>query len=310
MKGITVEELIKKLNVRDSDQMVNIPNEIFKQLKVLSNKKDKKGSHITFAYSYIYLYTWLYRYCKYYNYPITTEEVKQLLGYSATNKTMNYLVKKNGLLEELNLLKTTTDYPVYYEFVDKSIQFETLSQQDEYLKEILRKRHSNNYTIKLPIFAFEREIEGEMDNGTFYDAYRTHIIDFNVFKFCMLNNELGCTAFYLYGYLKMNDYHYYGDFRATAKRISNETGIGEQTIIRHEKAMREYNMVELIHNMDYVSKTIDPNERIASTHKIKQFNEFTYEKCKVNKLLYRNVNDIAKEKQSFGFKMQQEELPF
>lgn len=308
-----IKELKNKLHVQESEQMVNMPNEIFEQLKVIAGgKNDKKGSHIAFAYSYVYFYTYMYRYSKYYYIAPTTEDVKQLLGYSATNKTMNYLIKKNGLLEQLGLLETTTDYPVLSYFDDdKYIRFELLSEQDdEYIVKNLTKRHSNNYLIKRPLFGFNRVIEGEIDNGTFLDAHNTTIIDFNVFLFCMTNKELGTIAFYLYGYLKMQSYHFYGDFKATSKRIARETGLGEQTIVRYEKSMREYNMVELKHNMDYISIKIDPSEREASTHITKPFEQFTYEKGKIKKLLYMSADDIAKQEQSIGFHVQQQDLPF
>lgn len=308
-----IKELKKKLHVQENEQMINMPNELFQKLKMLGgSKRDKKGSHIAFAYSYIYFYTWLYRYSKYYYIAPTTEDVKELLQYSRTYEKMNYLIKKNGLLEQLGLLETTTDYPVLSYFdEEKYIQFELLSgQDDEYIIKGLRKRHTNRFSIKKPLFTFEREIEGEMDNGTFYDAYRTHIIDFDIFLYCMSNDELGVIAFYIYSYLKMQNDHHKGGYDATAKRLSNEIDIGERTIRKYEKAMREYNMVELKHNMDYISMKIDPSEREASTHITKPFEQFTYEKGKIKKLLYMSADDIAKQEQSFGMKVQQQDLPF
>lgn len=298
-----IKELKNKLHVQENEQMINMPNEIFQQLKVISgSKSDKKGSHIAFAYSYIYFYAYLYRYSKYYYIAPTTEDVKQLLGYSATNKTMNYLIKKNGLLEQLGLLETTTDYPVLSYFDDdKDIQFELLSQQDdEYIIKNLTKRHTNRYVIKKPIFAFERVIEGEMDNGTFYDAYNTHIIDINVFLFCMSNEELGVIAFYIYSYLKMMNDHFPCGYDSTAKRLSDEIGLGERTIKDYEKTMREYNMVELIHNMEYINANIPANERLASTHKINDFEDFTFVKGKINKLTYLNADQIEEHKRALA----------
>src|SRR5699024_11535773 len=102
--ALKIKEYIVKLNYRDGQSRHFMPNEIFKDLQ----SNIKTSTHIAFAYSYYYLTSWLYRNVKYAEdlpIEINTKTLKKLLGYNQNYKPINYIIKKNGVLEQINYIK-------------------------------------------------------------------------------------------------------------------------------------------------------------------------------------------------------------
>ncbi|KON87365.1 hypothetical protein AF332_11380 [Sporosarcina globispora] len=218
----------KYLQVNEYQNKIYIPNEIFNDLRVLHNKG---SSHVAFTYSYYYLISWLYRYAKYGELNIDVKMIKQLLGYSPENKKVNYLIKKNGFLDEIGYTCTDTDYPLSWNFNGGDINFMMLSDMDEDVRNLLIKQKGKNYKVKVPVKGLWRTVDSEKENvwdGTFYDIEYTHELNFDVFVKCIENDQLGVSGFYLYGYLKyrcdkFNEYH------ASIERISEEVGMSKNT---------------------------------------------------------------------------------
>ena len=281
-------ELENELSFYWKESKIFMPNEIFKDLR-----EGCKGgsSHIAFAYSFYYLISWLYRYCKYSTNSFTRGVLKHILRYRSTNKTMDYLIKKDGVLDQLGYTSTETDYPIFWsldEFNDPV--FQTYTEINDEINDEFKgylKPNRRNQTIKRPLKAFFRHEAAEMDkylNGTFYEVDNTHMIPFEVFIECMSNMELGCKAFYLYAFFShFNDLYPQG-YDISVDSISEETGIKSTTRDKCLDSMKRYNLIDCTPT-DFVPNL--PKElRKASRYRTNHFSSFTEEPLKYRK---RNV---------------------
>lgn len=253
---MSYEEICKLVQYNERHESKNfIVNEVFKDLK--SNLSST--SHIAFSYSYLYLVQWLYRQTKYFNVEeiIDNSKLKEILGYDKNNRTMNYLIKKGGLLDKINYLETTRDYPVSWTFTkDEPLEFLMSSDLDfedakEYLP-LIPKR----FYLKKPLKGFDNRmvvIKGEeMEaSGVFYQIDCTHSIPFEVFMYCMSKEALGCVAFYLYSYLKhRNDIHV-GGVDVSLDNLAKETGISRRSVNKYIGLLKSYKMIDFKHNQDF-----------------------------------------------------------
>jgi len=307
MKGLREMKnvnLIDKLKVENKYQFnVALPNELFTLLNEWKEDDEITSTHIPFVYSYLYFITYMYRYGKYSNWCPSVEEIKEVLGVSKISKHHNYIIKKNGVLDTKNLTLTTNNLSIGYTWFDESVnnkekldrvKVETLNDSGIDIKQF-KEFHSitNRYTIKLPKFAYYRDVNEYNDkhincDGTFYESENTTMLDIRVFNFCMSKDDLGCTAFYLYAYLKhKNDL--FGGYDASHIRLANELGLSDATIKKYRDALRSYNMVYLKHNMEYFSPTMDNDKRKVSTNITNNFEIFNSEPMEFNK--FKRVKD-------------------
>lgn len=211
---------------------VYLPNELFYDLK--SNIDNSKQT--AFAYSYLYYITYLYRYCKYIDEngnKITQENIKEYLGYSPKNKKIDYITKKDGLLDTLFYTETTTDYPIQYLYDDEGlIYFEYISEYKNTIKNL----NDRNFKIKKPVRAFHRStnaiVENEL-NGTFYEVENTHRINYDVFHNIITDEELGTVAFYIYGYLKHKNDIFKSGYQRSTINIGDDLGLSDRTVRKY-----------------------------------------------------------------------------
>ncbi|TXK75440.1 hypothetical protein [Paenibacillus sp. N3.4] len=239
-------EIIKLFDYTNKETTLYMPNEIFDDL--LSSENLEDSSHIAFAYSYVYLCTWLYRYCKYYYYEkMTQDKIKQILGYAKTNKTLDYMIKKDGVLETLGYLETTTDFPILLSIDDGFLDFYTNEQNKADCP--IRLDNYKNFKVKLPIKAFHRtqeSVEERVLDGTYYDVYKTHLIPFEVFMYCMSYAEINTVGFYLYAFLKHKNDLFTNGVDISLQRIMEETGIKATTLDTYLTKLKEHNMIDCI----------------------------------------------------------------
>ncbi|WP_217581059.1 helix-turn-helix domain-containing protein [Lysinibacillus sp. GbtcB16] len=240
------------------ESTVALPNELFDHLLELEDKKILKNKHAHVAYGYMFLQTWLYRYAKYSQYTPTVADIKQLLGFKADEKRINYIIKKDGVLDNEGLTETTQDFPVivmwdYDDMTGQRNNFPTIdTMTDLYpvtyeLKDMLKTHGIQRQTIcKKPLHLYERE-DGE--EGTLKRSDFTTQIDIRAFDFCMEHvKELGLTGFFLYAYIVHMDGVFSSGFDASAERLAKELCMDKKTIIKYRNALRAYNMIELKHN--------------------------------------------------------------
>lgn len=300
IKHPTDTQLGKFLKYYDLQSKMFMPNEIFEDLKdkytelypdlmdgeAPENAKSKVvSSHLAFTYSYYYLISWLYRYCKYDSSDIDVKTIKKALAYSHTTKTIDFIIKKGGVLDQMGYTFTSTDYPVYWEYEQggefgretelkftyssELIDGEDEGNPDNYFKLRVHGNRGSNFKIKHPVKGLWRTKESEEDgllDGTFYDVSKTHLIQFEIFLFCMGNKNLGCTAFYLYSYLKrMNDVFSDG-YDVSIPALAYQTGIKERTLIKYLTLLKKHRMINCRHNQEYYVAGLPKEKRMANTY--------------------------------------------
>lgn len=258
-KFMTEKSLLGKVNYykdKDKHGKVFIPNKVFELLVSNEELKSKQSPDEAVAYTYLWFITWLWRNAKYgemMDEDTTIGAIKEMIGFTSTNKTINYIIKDGGVLDKLGLTRTLNfkEAPLTYVIEENMPFFYTQedldSMRDERDVEESKAYRGNNRkkTVKQPVFALENE-EGE-SGGTFYgDIENTHQVDFDIFVKCMTNPNLGCTAFYLYAFLKskstMND----GCIEIGGDTISNRTGIKHTTREKAMDALKKHNLVSCI----------------------------------------------------------------
>lgn len=217
---------------------VYLPNEVFHELQT----NIENSRQIAFAYSYLYYITYLYRYCKYIDgdgEKVTQERIKEYLGYSPKNKKVDYIVKKNGLLDNLNYTKTTTDYPIQYFFDENDIlSFDTIDKYKDTIKNI----NDRNFKIKIPLKGFYRSHTDVLDNlltGTFYEVENTHRVDFGRFESILKNPKLGVVGFLIYGYLKHKNDIFTKGYQRSFEKIGLDLNMSEKTVRKYIDLLEE-----------------------------------------------------------------------
>lgn len=262
-----MEDIKQYLQYDELEYKVFMPNEIFVDLKPLH---EKGSGHVSFAYSFYYLNCWLYRYAKYGHINIDSKIIKQILGYSPIYKKTDYIIKKNGFLDEINYTTTDNDYPLAWTLDDhECLEFTLVSSLDKDMLKIVRDMKGKNSKIKVPIKGIWRTGESKNENiedGTFYDVSNTHLINFEVFIKCMENKGLGCIGFYLYSYLKYRC-QWFEEFNSSVERIGLELGICKSTTEKYICKLIENRLVDFkVNECLYVDGAF---KKKANTYKLK-----------------------------------------
>lgn len=217
---LTKSKLKETMGYNKKEHYLLMPNEVFEIMVKDVELNRKNAPHIAFAYSYLFLITWLYRYAKYgmmASQDITKANLFRLLGVSSTSKEYDYIIKKAGVLDRLGLTATLsyTEAPIRWRTTEEDRhgypEFFCFNELDESIKKImLNGQTTKRLQIKEPLLAtgFRNPLNesgcDEEYNGTFYEEGKqyTHLIDFEVFLECMSNKKLGYSAFYLYAFMK------------------------------------------------------------------------------------------------------------
>lgn len=258
------------------DVSVQIPNEIFKTLSL--HIKDKKGrtsiQQTSFAYAYLVTVALLYKYAHFVDIDndtyIQNADIKELLGYSRTTKTVDHIIKKEGVLDQIGLTMTTKDYPIRFTTLDEEKinniplrEIVTINDIDDtdinynIIKSIVK---NFNYTIKEPTFLFEYN----GGNGTLYEYSNTHKVTIKELLTFISNGNLDNIDMYMYFYFKSKCKGLEGDSRALKlKFISNELGIGFDAFYAHLEVLKRIGFLEVEHIgwvMGYVEVGLEGNE--------------------------------------------------
>lgn len=182
------------------DNFVNIDVNTFEFFNgLLESGKLKGNRHKTFAFSYYWLVSYLWKYSKYGYREINTQDIKRILGINPTEKRMDYITKKKGLLDSVGLTETTRDFPINTSFDDNGeIIVTTLSNLNKDVAQDFLKKHSARYVCKKPLLQYKREGKA----GLMYS--RDDVVSISIFEFtrCVLCPEIGFDGFYVYAYLK------------------------------------------------------------------------------------------------------------
>lgn len=212
-------------------EYVYMPNEIFDDMK----HNIPNSSQSAFAYSYIYYITYLYRYCKCIDSngnKVTQEIIKEFLGYSPKNKKIDFIIKKGGILDNINYTLTTTDYPIQFLYDDENlIYFETINNYKNMIN-----NNNRNFKVKFPVKSFYRtndDFQEKSLTGTFFEVEDTHKINYNTFRKIITDNDLGTSGFFVYGYLKHKNNIFKTGYQRSTINIGKELNFSDNTIRKY-----------------------------------------------------------------------------
>lgn len=284
---MTSNAICKLLKFDDKESKLFMPNEIFEDLK----RNIKNTPHISFSYTYLYFTAWLYRYAKYFTLGesiIDNTKIKEILGYDPSNRTLNYLIKKNGLLDKMEYTESTREIPISWEHNEEGLSFLLTSEVDAALLNYFPKIPTR-FFLKKPLKGFYRikiDENGEEyeEAGTFFDVSNTHMIPFEVFAYSMSNKDIGCTGFYLYSYLKYRNGQHEKGYDVSLQNLAEETGISETSLDRYMSAIKKYRMVDFRHNQDYFILGLDKDDRRANTYITRDFDFFNEQPVDIRKI--------------------------
>lgn len=299
---MTYEEIRDLVKFDEHNESKNyMVNEIFDDLK----ENIANASHIAFSYSYIYLCTWLYRYTKHFNVnTFDNAKIKEILGYDSNNRTLNFLIKKGGLLDGMEYLESTRDYPVSWILSDEmNLEFTMSSdfkEMKDYLPEVPKR-----FFLKRPEKGFARIIEEEGKEyeaaGTFHEVDNTHNIPFEVFLYCMSNVDIGCTGFYLYAYLKHKCDIFEDGYDVPLLTLSTDTGISETGINKYLGELKSYRMIGFIHNQEFFAIGMRSEDRKANTYTVNEkfmFSDKSLPYNRIEVMLKQDYLEMLKQKEN------------
>jgi hypothetical protein len=250
------------IGYQDGNASVRLPNSIFRDLS--TSIKNKSGStniqQVAFAYVYLVTTAFLYKYAHFVNIDngtyIQNSDIKELLGYNRSTKTIDKVIKKNGILDELGLTTTTKDYPVRFVMnpeenvngipLREFITIDELNVNDinyTTIKGIVKNR---NYEVKEPLF-LTTGYEGS-DYGTLYGIERTHEITLKEFMAFIFDEGLNNIDFLIYGFMKSRCKGYKDNMKAMAVyKIVLEIGIDRSTFYEHLESLKKKKYIKVNH---------------------------------------------------------------
>lgn len=230
------EELKKWLNIGFHVD-IQMPNEIFDDLN--KNMNIESWKHKCFAYTYYYLITYIYRNSLYgLDNPEGYNQSNILQVLTARRHSVSYLIKRNGILEKMGYIETTTNYPTSFYIEDGVLDFALIDELKEVLDKDILGKSSPNFSIKKPIKALVR-FDDEDFSGTFYDFSSTHKTSVDRFVDIITDTQLGYVGFYIYSYLSMmNDRFKYG-YQISNSKLAEFVGCNERTVSRYTKRLED-----------------------------------------------------------------------
>ncbi|MEJ9114187.1 hypothetical protein LAV76_15535 [Bacillus paramobilis] len=276
------------LSVSRNEHYAVIPNEFFDEINSIKKEINliKDSKHISFAFSYLYLVTYLYRYTKFHDYndyEFTEQELKKLLTMSPDScgkNSVNKITKRGGILEKLGFIEKVRDYPISYDYdpEEKEFVFSYLSDVIADLGESAHKyfnTNSKNRRVNLPVKMFnDRTLKAiNMEySGTLYDVTYTTQIDIRVFIYCMIREKLGLEAFYLHSFIKYKNGFHADFWRRSIQNIIEDTGLSQTVIQLRLKEMEKHGMVFCTHE-DFVVGA-DRNVMTPNGYMAQEYNKF------------------------------------
>ncbi|KRE94909.1 hypothetical protein ASG89_31965 [Paenibacillus sp. Soil766] len=300
-------ELKKILDIdQDNNRVIFMPNKIFFDLVNCDYFKDRKANatHIAFAFSYLYLASYMYRYAHFqYSEKYTdTKWIDDKIMYKICNTSpdsrgangKSYITKKNGVLVSLRYLRKESDYPIRYYYPEDNLgnkdftspqfsMFSKLIENDALPSDY--QREANAKKVNFPVRAFYKDEVSEMENyedGYFYFPQYTTRIDINIFIWCMARSDLGVIGFYLYSFLKSKCDYFGGNYSSPIDSLVDATGIKSTKLCETLTTLEEYNMITNTHSTFITD--LSPDKRVpANTYKVLPYDKFIRQKQTVER---------------------------
>lgn len=254
-----------------------------------------------YAFAYYYFHLWAYRYAKYQladDSYLNNTFINKLFRQGDKIRAMSGLIKKGGILEQSRLLETTADFPVSWKYTDEDglslMMLEDLTEGDHTIKARMGVPHK--YAVKRPVSGFQREKR----EGVYFDVSNTLHVEFEAFLYCLENEDIGVTGFYLYCFLAHLNFREGGSMvYKSPEGFSKSLNASSMTIRRLLLKMRDYNMVSC-DVKDYV-KTGDKSKRRPNGYIVNEYDEFFYRKtAKPIRGSFKNPKWKGEKKDGFG----------
>jgi predicted transcriptional regulator len=311
----TEKKLEQLLSIGESEEYLFMPNEIFEDLlKIEVIQKNRSAAHRAYAYAYVFLTYYLWRFAKYGGMDDYPEDLlKKILNRSPIDKKINYITKSKGELEELGYIRKVRDFPISYTYFDSYEEARgSLSYVPNGKKEVEFIMYSEyewaenrkNKRINYPVKGMEDRViliqDGELAiNGVFYDIEKTHKVTIQSLIYCLTREELGVEAFYLYSYIQMMTQIHKHGWHCPKASLIERTGLTEHSIKKHLRALEEYNMIKVTHQ-DFVVN-LDPSKQMpANSYKALDHSEFIPKHAPKNKIDVRKVYSQATYEKLYG----------
>lgn len=240
------------------DRNVNIqmPNEIFRDF---SKANFKTWKHKGFAYAYYYLSTYIYRNVLYgIAHPEDYSQDLIINAIIASRNKVSYITRQRGLLEKMNYLRTSRNYPTAFFVENDVLQFSYIEDIKDLMKDILGKT-SPNFQIREPIKGLDRF--NEPFTGTFYEFQNTHLIPIERFIDILTDVDLGYVGIYIYAYISMMNDKYKDGYQISNPDFAKFVGCNERTLskytqkleqkgfIRSRRKLYEYKLLEKVYSV-------------------------------------------------------------
>lgn len=247
---------------------------------------------------------------------INEKMLKQILCFPPDSDVYTYITKKGGVLENLGYIRKVSDIPIDVILANDEIkrildcpigkdyvQIEEIIKSASLSKGIFKiykfimkssyeglKENTKNSKFNYPVKGFEREIEmddiddfEENKTGTFWLVEKTHLIDINIFIYCMSDLQLGVKGFYMYCYLLyMNDRCVNG-FDCSINGLVKLTGLGIRTVRDTLMILEERNMITNDHKPYCLDKK-EWQQTKANTYKVLLYDEFILDSDEFNEI--------------------------
>jgi DNA-binding transcriptional ArsR family regulator len=240
------------------DAYIQMPNHIFQDLCVIKNKNSSTNiQQSSFAYAYLVTIAFLYKYAHFVDVDngtyIQNKDIKQILGYGKTTKSIDHIIKKGGFLDSIGLTETTKNYPI--QFIQSREEINGFLARDfitidmignDYVNyNLIRKIVKNkNYEVKEPIFFFEYK----NNLGTLYEYSNTHKITIKEFIRLIYDDSLDNIDFMMYCFFKSKCFGFKGHSKEIALyKISLGLGIGKDAFYNHLAKLKEKGYLEVNH---------------------------------------------------------------
>ena len=242
------DKIIERLKYNEKEYKVQMPNEIFDDISDMGFKNVDRRA---FVYSYYYLILWLYRYAKYGKVKdkIIVKDIKEILGYNKNYEVIDYIIKKDGILDQMGYTKTSTDFPIDWLYEDKYLSFSMYSELYAEVKPYFSS--SNNYKIKIPVKGIHRTSESVdecVEDGVYYEIDNTHMINFEVFLDIISEKEVGCKGFYVYGYIKWKCDKFKNKYNISLIRLAHEMNIHKDVLCKIVNKLIGMNLIGCYYN--------------------------------------------------------------
>lgn len=232
------EMLLTILEVYGEDAYVQIPNEIFRELKNVEEMNNY--SQYSFCYSYLVINSFLYKYNEFINISnsnfVSKSDIKIMLGYSAKSKSMDKFIKKNGLLEQSGIIYNDNKIPISTVKMAETHNYITITDKiyntqikDTHLLDMINKIKPKRFVISVPCFLNDRE---GFQYGTLHDYSFTHkirLIDLLQFLYGIDMSKSNITNYFCaYNYFKYQQAYYGGGAKLSYSRICQDLCISEK----------------------------------------------------------------------------------